>query len=142
MSAGCSIADVLMPDEYKSVMVVSFPGMTQFLTVDIVREEFERYGDITHIEMFHYNKNKQRNWGKVTFETTNQAENAVAESQEEEIIALPTGNARLQNEHRHTQQTLLLVFPVLLNSGIVHFFHLYTLFVWELTRDQYVVLLR
>jgi ATP-dependent RNA helicase DHX8/PRP22 len=100
MSAGCSVADVLMPDEYKSVMVVSFPGMTQFLTVDIVREEFEWYGDITHIEMFRYNKNKQRNWGKVTFETTNQAENAVAESQEEEIIALPTGNARLQNEHR------------------------------------------
>jgi hypothetical protein len=32
--------------------------------------------------------------------------------------------------------------PVLLNSGIVQFFHLYTLFVWELTRDQYVVLLR
>jgi hypothetical protein len=70
MSAGCSIADVLMPDEYKSVMVVSFPGTTQFLTVDIVREEFERYGDVTHIEMFHYNKNNQRNWGKVTFKTT------------------------------------------------------------------------
>ena len=100
MSAGCSIADVLMPDEYKSVMVVSVPGTIQFLTVDNVREEFERYGDVTHIEMFHYNKNNQRNWGKVTFKTTKQAENAVAESQEEEIIARPTGNTRLQNEHR------------------------------------------
>jgi hypothetical protein len=86
-----------MPDEYKSVMVVSVPGTTQFLTVDNVREEFERYGDVTHIEMFHYNKNNQRNWGKVTFKTTKQAENAVAESQEEDIIARPTGNARLQN---------------------------------------------
>lgn len=101
MSAGCNIADILMPDEYKSVIVVSDPQHTSSLSAEEVRSEFEKYGEIERIEQFRYTKNKQRNWGKVTFKTTKEAENAVDNSKEEEISARPTGNTRLQSERRY-----------------------------------------
>ncbi|XP_063402504.1 uncharacterized protein LOC134686725 [Mytilus trossulus] len=99
ISAGCNVADVLMPDEFKTVIIVGDPLNTQWLTEEDIRNEFELYGHIEYIEKFYFTKNK-RNWGKITFTTTTEAEYAVEETKEEEIRALPTGNARLQNEHR------------------------------------------
>ncbi|XP_076080411.1 uncharacterized protein LOC143051368 [Mytilus galloprovincialis] len=99
ISAGCNVVDVLMPDEFKTVIIVGDPLNTQWLTEEDVRNELEVYGQIEYIEKFYFTKNK-RNWGKVTFSNTQEAEYAVEETKEEEIRALPTGNARLQNEHR------------------------------------------
>ncbi|CAC5409856.1 unnamed protein product [Mytilus coruscus] len=77
ISAGCNVADVLMPDEFKSVIVVSDPFNMHFI-LPRTREIGE----------------------KLPLMTTQEAEYAVEESKEEEIYARPTGNARLQNEHR------------------------------------------
>lgn len=100
VSSGCNIDDILMPDEYKTVLVACDNQFhTDSITVEDVENIFLNYGNIEKIEKFHSLKS-QKNWGRVTFLLTEEAMDAVQETKEEFIHALPTGNVRLQNEYR------------------------------------------
>lgn len=90
IGAGLEVVDVLMADEYRTIFVTGIPTFIEDKTEEEMKERFRRYGKIVKAEKFVKSKNKN-NWGKITFERREDAENAVRKVKDDlDISARPS----------------------------------------------------
>lgn len=83
IGAGLNLVDVVMPNEYRTIVVVVKDSLS---SEKQIREFFEKWGRIDSLYKFRNSKEKTK-WGKVTFMKKEDAERAIAAMKDDGCIA-------------------------------------------------------
>ncbi|XP_071134146.1 uncharacterized protein [Mytilus edulis] len=85
VGAGMDIVDVLMPNEYKTVVVNVIDNS---VSEKDIREYFEKFGNVVNAYKFKNSKDKTK-WGKITYQRKEDAESSVQSTKDKSISAFP-----------------------------------------------------
>ncbi|XP_033747970.1 ATP-dependent RNA helicase DEAH12, chloroplastic-like [Pecten maximus] len=80
LRAGGCTKSLLMPDEYKVVMIHCAINKTQELEYDDVFQHFSKFGTIAKCSKYHFKKNAPSLWGQVVYQKTEDAVRAVSDT--------------------------------------------------------------
>ncbi|VDI41954.1 ATP-dependent RNA helicase DHX8/PRP22 [Mytilus galloprovincialis] len=95
---GMDIADVLMPNEFKTVIV---EVKSKSVSDQEIRQHFEKIGNVVNVQKFRYNREKTK-WGRVTFQRKEDAALSVETTKGKDIRAIPDTEItfnKIQNSH-------------------------------------------
>ncbi|XP_063404918.1 uncharacterized protein LOC134688289 [Mytilus trossulus] len=85
VGAGMDIVDVLMPNEYKTVVVNATDNS---ISEKDICEYFEKFGNVVNAYKFTNSKDRTK-WGKITFKRREDAESSVQSTKDKSINAIP-----------------------------------------------------